>query len=129
MFIGLLSFTLLIRGATSIKDKRRVVNSVKAKLHREHQCSVAEVGSQAVLDRMDAASMALTIVNRDQHYLRSVLDKIDMRLAALASINDAELRSTSRIIFNPDDAPESFLTEEEEPIWTEQDKRDLDSLT
>ena len=129
MFIGLLSFTLLIRGATSIKDKRRVVNSVKAKLHREHQCSVAEVGSQAVLDRMDAASMALTIVNRDQHYLRSVLDKIDMMLAALASINDAELRSTSRIIFNPDDAPESFLTEEEEPIWTEQDKRDLDSLT
>jgi len=129
MFIGLLSFTLLIRGATSIKDKRRVVNSIKAKLHREHQCSVAEVGSQAILDRMDAASMALTIINRDQHYLRSVLDSIDTRLAALAAANDAELRSTSRTIFNPDDAPESFLTDEGEPIWTEQDKRDLDNLT
>jgi hypothetical protein len=38
-----------------------VVNSVKAKLHREHQVSVAEVGN---LDRMDAAFMALAMVNR-----------------------------------------------------------------
>jgi uncharacterized protein YlxP (DUF503 family) len=118
MFIGVLSFTLLIGGAESIKDKRRVVNSVNAKLHREHQVSVAEVGN---LDRMDAAFMALAMVNRDRRYLMGVLDRIQDKLA---SLGDAELRDCSRTILNPDDTPEAYLTDDGQPLWTEDERRE-----
>ena len=46
MIVGILQFELLIHHAESLKDKRRVVHSVKDKLHREHQVSVAEVAHQ-----------------------------------------------------------------------------------
>ena len=95
-----------------------MVNSVKAKLHREHQVSVAEVGN---LDRMDAAFMALAMVNRDRRYLTGVLDRIQDKLAGLG---DAELRDCSRTILNPDDTSEAYLTDDGQPLWTEDERRE-----
>ena len=45
MVVGVLQVKLTIDWASSLKDKRRVVSSLKDRLHREHQVSVAEVGS------------------------------------------------------------------------------------
>lgn len=90
MVIGILQFELRIPGAESLKDKRRVVRSLKDRLHREHQVSVAEVG---LLDHAGAARMALALVGSDGRHVGQVLDRITARLRAL---RDAELGDCER---------------------------------
>src|SRR4051812_27476727 len=90
MVVGILQFELLIHGAESLKDKRRVVLSVKDKLHREHQVSVAEVGLQ---DVMSAARLGLALVGSDGKHVGQVLDQIT---AKLRKLTDAELGDVSR---------------------------------
>jgi len=106
MVIAILQFELLVHGAESIKDKRRVVSSVKDRLHREHQVSVAEVG---LLDSMSAARMALALVSNDGKHAGQVLDRITAKLRAL---HEAELGDCTREILHdprgdssPDDGP------------------------
>ncbi len=43
MFIAILQFHLMIDGSTGLKDKRRVVRSIKDRLHKDHMVAVAEV--------------------------------------------------------------------------------------
>lgn len=90
MVIGLLQFDLIIHGAESLKDKRRVVSSVKDRLHREHMASVAEV---ALHDRLNVARLALAVVGADGAHIGRVLDQIT---AKLRSLHDAELGEVSR---------------------------------
>lgn len=99
MVIGVLQFELLIRGSASLKDKRRVVRSVKDRLHRDHMVSVAEVSLQ---DRLDAASMALACVGADGRRVAETLDRVTAKLRALG---DAELGETSRQVLRADDLP------------------------
>ena len=73
MVIGILQLQLGIPWATSLKDKRRVVQSLKAKLHREHQVSVAEVDT---LDSHTTATLGITLASNDVSYTQSVLDRI-----------------------------------------------------
>ena len=108
MVIAILQFDLHIRGAESIKDKRRVVNSVKDTLHREHQVSVAEVGMQ---DSMHVSRLALALVATDGKFAGQVLDRIAAKLRTRV---DAEMGETSRCLLNslegaqdlPEDLPE-----------------------
>ncbi|MEX2214152.1 MAG: DUF503 domain-containing protein, partial [Phycisphaeraceae bacterium] len=46
MILGILQVELVIDGSQSLKEKRRVVSSLKDRLHREHQVSVAETDKQ-----------------------------------------------------------------------------------
>ena len=48
MIVGVLQAELRIDWARSLKDKRTVARSLKDRLHREHQVSVAEVGAQEI---------------------------------------------------------------------------------
>ncbi|RKY25628.1 MAG: DUF503 domain-containing protein, partial [Planctomycetota bacterium] len=52
MLVGTLEMFLLLRGAQSLKDKRRVVKSLKEKLRNRFEVSVAEVDGQ---DRIQQA--------------------------------------------------------------------------
>lgn len=90
MIIGLLQFHLLIHDAQSLKDKRRVVSSLKDRLHREHMVSVAEVGDA---DLLNHALIAVTLVARDGQRVGEVLDHICDKLRTL---HDAEAASISR---------------------------------
>lgn len=92
MVIGILQFELLVRGSESLKDKRRVVRSVKDRLHREHMVSVAEVGA---LDKLNVAVLGLALVGSDGGHIGKVLDNIS---AKLRSLPDAELGDCSRQI-------------------------------
>ena len=96
MIIATLQFELLIHGAESLKDKRRVVKSVKDRLHREHMVSVAEVGS---LESHTVAVMGLAAAGTDGRVLAGVLDRITEKLRALT---DAELGAAVRQIVKPD---------------------------
>ncbi len=123
MFIGILQFELLIRASTSLKDKRRVVRSVKDRLHREHLVSVAEVEA---LDHHKLAVMALAIVSGSRGHAESVLDRVTRKLRRL---EDAELGHTSREILTGDAAVADELAEDGLPLWTERDRRDAPAGT
>lgn len=107
MVVGLLQFELFIHGSVSLKDKRRVLLSIKDRLHREHQVSVAEVASQ---DSLNHAVLGLACVGADGARVAEVLDRI---LAKLRALTDAEIGGVSRQVLHgstlfddPGDAPD-----------------------
>ena len=73
MIIGILQVELRIKGANSLKDKRRVVASLKDRLHREHQASVAEVDTQ---DIHRTATLGIAVVSTAVPHCQSMLDGI-----------------------------------------------------
>jgi uncharacterized protein YlxP (DUF503 family) len=73
MVVGILQVELTIDDAASLKDKRRVVNSVKDRLHREHMVSVAEVDAQ---DNLRVAVLGITLAATEVPYCQSVIDHI-----------------------------------------------------
>ena len=120
MLIAILQFELLIHDAQSLKDKRRIVVSLKDRLHRNFQASVAEVGLQ---DSLRAARMGVAVVGSDAKYLAGVLDRITEQIRSAS--HEAELGDTFReIIANgigrdiedspplPRDAHDESLTKE-----------------
>ena len=115
MHIGILQFELLVHDSMSLKDKRRVVKSVKDKLHREHLVSVAEV---AAMDHHRLAIMSLAIVSNSTSYISATLDRITYKLRALST---AELGDVQRDILSGTDIPSS--TEHPEPLWTSEEAR------
>jgi uncharacterized protein YlxP (DUF503 family) len=118
MHIGILQFELLIRGAESIKDKRRVVRSLKDRLHREHMVSIAEVG---LLDHPRAARLGLACVSGDARHLASVLDAVTRKLR---TFDDAELGELSRDIISDSALPGSDTADDGSPLWTPDEARD-----
>ncbi len=73
MIIGTLQFEIAVDGATSLKDKRRVVKSLKDRLHREHMVSVAEVDLH---DHHTRGVLGLALVTNDVPHCQSTLDRI-----------------------------------------------------
>ncbi len=94
MVIGVLQFELLIHGASSLKDKRRVVQSVKDRLHRDHLVAVAEVAGH---DKLNHAVLAVAAIASEGRRVADVLDAID---AKLRTLRDGELGATSRAILH-----------------------------
>lgn len=90
MIIAVLQFELTIPHSQSLKDKRRVVKSLKDRLHREHMVSIAEV---AALDEWRTAVLALAVVSNDPAHASSVLDGI---VEKLRSLHDARLGGIKR---------------------------------
>ena len=73
MVVGTLSLKLAVLEAASLKDKRRVVSSIKDRLRGKFNVSVAEVGS---LDRRQQAELGVAIVGNDGRFVGSCLDKV-----------------------------------------------------
>lgn len=100
MVIGILQVELLIHGAESLKDKRRVVRSVKDRLHREHQCSVAEVANQ---DLLNSAVLGVAVVAPDGQRAGETLDRISVKLR---NLGEAEVAATRRHVIHGSALPE-----------------------
>lgn len=117
MKIGILQFELEVPDSRSLKDKRRVVKSLKDRLHREHMVSVAEVGALEIWNR---ALMGLSCVSADGAYLRSVMSRIVDKLGALP---DATLVAYTMDVL---DAEQSLPDTDEDgrPLWTPEERRD-----
>lgn len=73
MVVGILQLELFIEGATSLKDKRRVVRSLKDRLHNEHRVSVAEIDR---LDEHTVAVLGVALASSSVPVAQSVLDKL-----------------------------------------------------
>ena len=90
MIVGVLRAELAVLGATSLKDKRRVVKSIKDKLSNRHNVSVAEVDG---LDSHQRAVLGLAMVSNDSRFVESCLSKIvdELRVARDACLVDYEI--------------------------------------
>lgn len=85
MIIGVLELHFLIPGSRSLKEKRRVMSSLKQVLRKRHNCSVAETDHQELWGR---AQLAVCIVAQHERDVREQLDKV-VRFAETHA--DAEL--------------------------------------
>lgn len=73
MVVGVLRLELSIPEAMSLKDKRRVIKSLKDRLGNKHNVSVAEVGD---LDVHRRSELAVAMVSNDRSFTDSCLSKI-----------------------------------------------------
>ncbi len=73
MTIGVLQLELYIGDAMSLKDKRRVVKSLKDRIAHGHNVSIAEVGA---LDAHRRSMLAIAMVSNDSRYVEGALSKL-----------------------------------------------------
>ena len=105
MVIGTLQFELAIPWAESLKDKRRVVRSLKDRLHRELMVSVAEVAAHGT---PTVARLGVAVVTADGEHAGKVLDTVMNRLLALS---DADLVGSSRQILRSREGDDRTLAD------------------
>lgn len=67
MYLGILQVELELFDPTNLKEKRRIVRSLKDKLRQLYECSVAEVG---VLDILTEATLGIAIVSNEGKHAR-----------------------------------------------------------
>ncbi len=75
----------LLRGAHSLKDKRRVIRSLKDRISNKFSIAVAEVDHQ---DVCQAAEIGVVTVGTDTRFVQSVLTNV---IKAAATFRDVEL--------------------------------------
>jgi len=73
MTIGVLQIELSIHDAMSLKDKRRVVKSIKDRIAHGRNVSIAEVGA---LDEHRRSILGLAMVSNDSRYVEGALSKL-----------------------------------------------------
>jgi uncharacterized protein YlxP (DUF503 family) len=82
MFVKLLTVDLLIPGCSSLKEKRYVLSSLKARLRSRFNVAVAEVGYQ---DKWQRSQLAIALVGSDH-------GSLDGACAHVRSFIDADHR-------------------------------------
>ncbi len=97
MYVGTLSFDLLLGDVRSLKEKRSVVRPIVAELQRKYAVSVAEVGGQDLYRR---AEIGLAVVSGDAGHLTDVLDRCERMVASRPEV---ELLSVRRRLHGGDD--------------------------
>lgn len=95
MHIGVLQFTLEIPYAASLKDKRRVIKSMKDRIRRNFNVSIAEIDD---LDEWTTATLGAVMAGRDVSYINGALDKL---INALENERDATLADHQLEIVSP----------------------------
>ncbi len=73
MTIGVLQMDFLIPGARSLKEKRRVINSLKQQLGNRYNCSVAETG---FLELWGRAQLTACVVSNESRHANDQLNEI-----------------------------------------------------
>ncbi len=73
MTIGVLHIDFLIPGARSLKDKRRVIKSLKQRMGNRFNCSVAETDYQDLWQR---ARLTVCVVSNESRHANTQLNEI-----------------------------------------------------
>ena len=73
MIVGVLQIELSVPDAFSLKDKRRVIKSLKDRIAHGHNVSIAEVGA---LDEHRRSVLGLAMVSNDKGYVEGALSKL-----------------------------------------------------
>jgi len=73
MTIGVLQLELAIHDAMSLKDKRRVIKSIKDRIAHGHHVSLAAVGA---LDEHRRSILGMAMVANERGYVEGALSKL-----------------------------------------------------
>jgi hypothetical protein len=73
MIVGTLKLRLVLRGSHSLKDKRRVIKSLKDTIANKFNVAVAETGEQ---DVWQTAELGIATVGTDGRFVQSVLSNV-----------------------------------------------------
>lgn len=84
MYVGTLSFDLLLGDVRSLKEKRSVVRPIVAELRRKYAVSVAEVGGHDLYRR---AEIGVAVVSGDLGHVKDVLDQCERWMAARPEVD------------------------------------------
>ena len=73
MIVGVLSLQLMIPDAMSLKDKRRVIKSLKDRVAHKFNVSIAEVGHN---DNIRSSLLGVAVVANESRFADSVLSSV-----------------------------------------------------
>ena len=73
MVVGVLKVSLSLSQVDSLKDKRRVIKSIKDKIRNTFNVSVAEIDDQ---DVWRSAQLGIAVISNDQSYANGVLSRV-----------------------------------------------------
>ncbi len=73
MIVGTVEIRLHLQDARTLKDKRRILLSLKDRLRNSFNVSVAEVGNN---DFINSAVLAVAQVGNDSRYINGTLDQV-----------------------------------------------------
>src|SRR3954454_25127302 len=88
MPIAYLTIELRIEGAQSLKDKRRVVRSVKDRLRNSFNISIAEID---VTDLWQRATLGVVSISGSRDYLDGLMRNVEREAVRLANNAGAEV--------------------------------------
>jgi len=95
LHIGLLQFSIEIPYAESLKDKRGIVRSLKDRVRRKFNVSIAEIED---LDDCSIATLGAVMAGSDVAYINGAMDKL---LNLLQDWRDATLSDHQLEILSP----------------------------
>jgi len=93
MYIGAVSFDLLLGDVRSLKEKRSLVRPIVAELHRKFAVSVAETGDQDLYRR---AEIGIAVVSGDLGHIKDVLDRCERWMVARPEVEVLSVRQRIR---------------------------------
>jgi len=73
MLVGILHMQVSVFDAMSLKDKRRVIKSLKDRIGNKYNVSIAEVGHN---DSIRTCMLGVAMVGNERRFLESALSKI-----------------------------------------------------
>jgi len=79
MITGMLEIRLMVRDSQSLKDKRRVIKSLRDQIRNKFNVSVAEVGA---LDSHQLSILGVAAVGNEQQFVNSVLSSVINHISA-----------------------------------------------
>ena len=91
--MGVITWELHLEGSRSLKDKRRVLKSLKDRLHNRFHLSAAETAHQDLWQR---AELSACVVSNERGHVDSVLREADRLVAGAAG---ARILDTSTSYF------------------------------
>ncbi|MFB0521231.1 MAG: DUF503 domain-containing protein [Desulfatiglandales bacterium] len=94
MVVGTLKVSLYIHNNRSLKEKRKIVKSIVAKVQKRFNVSVSEVGSN---DKWQMVELGISSVGNDRRFVNSSLDNI---LSYVDSLYLGEIIESDIEIFN-----------------------------
>lgn len=73
MFVGTIKLELLIPGCTSLKEKRKVINSIRDKVKVKYNVSIAEIDYH---EKWQRATIGISFVNHKEKNIEILSQKI-----------------------------------------------------
>lgn len=84
MFVGIGRVEIFLPGLNSLKSKRRIINSIKGKIHSKFNVGISEID---FLDKWQRSLIGIVAVSNDSKFLQSSLNKIVNQIREFRDIN------------------------------------------